>query len=533
VPKEATDAGARLPFEAAETGSVSPMTAPLPEDTLRPGTAAEAARLRAALHDAGFVSEVAGGPQQLHAGSTKRNGAWQLAEGLDPTSPLVTLLTMWQLGQPVAADAAAAAFRLDSTRLIELGLIRHAGEGTVAAEVVIAVHDGLWFASDSTLIRATLPMADNFVMPITGSSLALAGCIPADHAGTVLDLGTGNGILAVAASRHAGRVVGTDVNRRALSMARFNAWLNDATNVEFREGSLYDPVAGEQFDLVMANPPFVVSPDAGALFRDGRGGADEMSRDVVSQAGRVLRPGGLAFVMVNWGVREGEQVFDRLRSWVEGRGVDAVAIANATDDGETYARRWLEMNDKSASPADIERWTQHYQALAIRAIGTGVIVLRRQHGDEGTPWFANFAAPLIKTRKKADHFAQLFALQDFLHGLAGDEADPQPLLCRVLRPAEGHELYRTYVYRDGAYQACEARARIGVGFPFAGSLEVGVAELLSRCDRGRPLAELLSELAVERGIEPSEMVAGALPSVRKMVALGLLLPPEVPDLPAD
>ncbi len=229
-------------------------------------------------------------------------------------------------------------------------------------------------------------------------------------------------------------------------------------------------------------------------------------------------------------VRNGEHVFDRLRSWVEGTGIDTLVVVNATEDGETYARRWLEMNGKKAEPAAIEQWTQHYQALGIRYIGTGVMALRRRHPDGGTPWFANFVAPLIKSPRKADHFRQLMALQDFLGDVAGDEADPGPLLSCALRPAEGHELFRTHVFRDGAYQPTDAKARIGNAFPFAGSLDLGTAELLSRCGRDRPLGAVLAELAAEHGIDPAGMEARAIPSVRKMITLGLLLPPEIADL---
>jgi SAM-dependent methyltransferase len=510
------------------------MTAVLTDEPLRPGTAAEAVQLRSALSAAGFTSEPAG--RRTGATGTddgRPHAIEELPAGLDPGSPLGTLLTMWQLGQPVPRSAAGAALGVGADRLVELGLVRHAGEGRVAAEVVIARHEGLWFACDSMLLRGAEPMADNFVLPVTGSSLALAGCVPSDPVGSTLDLGTGCGIQAMLAARHSERVVGTDVNGRALCLGRFNVWLNGVGNVELRRGSLYEPVAGERFDLLVANPPFVVSPESGLLFRDGQGGADEISRDVVRQAGAALRPGGLGVVMVNWVVHEGERLFDPLRSWVDGTGVDTVVLVNSNDDGETYARRWLEMNGSNATPEDMDRWTRHYRTLGIAAIATGVIVVRRQHPDDGSPWFAHFAAPLIKGRVKADHFRQLVALQDFLHGIAADSCDPRPLLSRVLRPAEGHELCRTHVYRDGAYQASEARARLGVGFPFAGGLEAGTAELLSRCDGGGTLAEVLSSLAGERGIELDDLVRGAMPSVRNMLALGLLLPPEVPDLAAS
>jgi 16S rRNA (guanine1207-N2)-methyltransferase len=74
----------------------------------------------------------------------------------------------------------------------------------------------------------------------------------------VLDLGCGWGAIGIAAAKSApdGRVVLTDVNRRAARLARGNIERNRVANAEVRVGSLYAPVAGETFDVIATNPPF-------------------------------------------------------------------------------------------------------------------------------------------------------------------------------------------------------------------------------------------------------------------------------------
>jgi 16S rRNA (guanine1207-N2)-methyltransferase len=74
----------------------------------------------------------------------------------------------------------------------------------------------------------------------------------------VLDLGCGWGPVGVAAARSArdGHVVLTEVNRRAARLARLNLERNRVTNAEVRVGPLYDPVAGETFDVIASNPPY-------------------------------------------------------------------------------------------------------------------------------------------------------------------------------------------------------------------------------------------------------------------------------------
>ncbi len=72
----------------------------------------------------------------------------------------------------------------------------------------------------------------------------------------VLDLGCGYGPIGIVASRFVDYVVMTDVNRRAVSIAKKNLKINGVRNAEVRwGGSLYEPVAGEKFDSIITNPP--------------------------------------------------------------------------------------------------------------------------------------------------------------------------------------------------------------------------------------------------------------------------------------
>ena len=80
--------------------------------------------------------------------------------------------------------------------------------------------------------------------------------IPPDAA--VLDMGTGSGICAVIAARHARRVVAVDINPAAVRCAKVNALLNHVEHkIDVRYGDLFAPVAGERFDVILFNPPFL------------------------------------------------------------------------------------------------------------------------------------------------------------------------------------------------------------------------------------------------------------------------------------
>jgi release factor glutamine methyltransferase len=76
----------------------------------------------------------------------------------------------------------------------------------------------------------------------------------------VLDLCTGSGLIAISAAlAHDAEAVAVDVSRRAVWAARLNAALN-GVRIRAVQGDLLDAVAGEQFDLIASNPPYLPGP---------------------------------------------------------------------------------------------------------------------------------------------------------------------------------------------------------------------------------------------------------------------------------
>src|SRR5205085_7429757 len=121
----------------------------------------------------------------------------------------------------------------------------------------------------------------DWVAGIHPPSVTLAKLTVRRRVARALDVGTGNGIQALLASRHARDVVATDLNARALGMADLNARLNGIGNIEFRRGSFFEPVAGERYDLITVNPPYVISPEARYAYRDSGLLGDTVSREAV------------------------------------------------------------------------------------------------------------------------------------------------------------------------------------------------------------------------------------------------------------
>lgn len=142
--------------------------------------------------------------------------------------------------------------------------------------------------------------------------------IPADTAARVLDLGTGSGAiaLAIASERPRAHLVAVDASEVALGFARRNASAAGIANFEARLGDWFAPVAGESFDLVVSNPPYIAVGDphlaAGDLRHEptsalasGLDGLDAV-RAIVAAAPGHLRPG--AWLLLEHGHEQGAAV---------------------------------------------------------------------------------------------------------------------------------------------------------------------------------------------------------------------------------
>lgn len=474
------------------------------------------ARLRAALETHGYLGPEAErvlGPSfgEHHLRTDLPLYLRRLAE----PRPLHVLVKLFGLYVPVGEDEARAS--LDPLGLEEaagLGLVEVAG-GSVRARVGLAATGRLVVARDRP--RDGLPLRPDHVLGLNRPALLLAALTPRDPVASVLDLGCGGGVQALLAAPHARRVVGTDVNPRALGFARFNAQLNSVGNAEWREGDLFAPVAEDRFSLVVANPPFTVSPDRRFAFRDGGREGDDLSRDVVRGAARHLEDGGMALVLCSWILRAGERWEDPLRRWVADCGCDAWLLQSAVEDPLHYAAGWNRGADADYGAA-LDRWTAYYREQGAEAIGLGAVVLRRR---EGRGWVRADELSSDPAAGAGEHVRRVFAAEDFLQARPGDEA----LLDAAFRVAAdvrlGQELR---VAGDGRFEADRAELTLDGGLGFRGRADPMTLELLRQCDGRQPLRGVMAAIGQRTGHDPQRIAAAVLGAVRQLAGLGFLLP---------
>lgn len=255
-------------------------------------------------------------------------------------------------------------------------------EGTVAYDIIPHVISGedRWVFSnvDASMVQH-VPGPDH-VLGVGAASLSLLSTVPLDPVESLLDLGTGSGVQILGQLGVVKRAVGTDVHPRALDFAR--ATLAGEPGVELREGSWFEPVAGEKFDRIVANPPFVVGlPSIGHVYRDSGLSLDGASELVVSQLAEHLNPGGTAHVLAAWVHTDKERWQTRVASWLPDNGVCAWIVQRDVVDPEMYVGTWL--RDESIDPRSPEAeertrvWLDYFAEHGVTGIGFGYVAVQR------------------------------------------------------------------------------------------------------------------------------------------------------------
>jgi hypothetical protein len=429
---------------------------------------------------------------------------------LGDADELAVLLRLFLLGVPVTRA------RLDElvstqlqTRLTGAGLLLPDAE-VVHGAARLVPHDELLIASDHA--GAAEAHADH-VPGVHRPSVALAHLTVRGQGERALDLCTGNGIQAILLAAHAGHVVATDVNVRALAYAAFNAALNGAGNVETRAGSFFEPIEGEQFDLVVANPPYVVSPESTYLFRDGGMSGDAVSEHVVRATPAALAPGAFASVLIAWAL-DPDDPAERPQNWLEGSCCDAFLLHTSTDDPIETATVWnRDLLDRPESYAEaLDRWLAYYRELGIEHLGYACLVLRKR-GDGRDGWLEALQLPRAALRPAGRHVRQLFETHDRLSEIDSDTV----LLDRRLRVVDDAVVTQDTRFAGGRWHAENLTLRLENGLPFSAELDPPTARLIRELDGTRTLSEALAA-----AVDSDATRQTGLSLARRMLEIGFL-----------
>lgn len=444
------------------------------------------------------------------------------------TEPVALLTRLFGLGLALTPDEVTLALpRTRAEGLAALGLARIEGD---AARALVDLrphateHDSWWVVSDLPELQAGGgPLPEDHVLGIGGASVTLAAWTPRPEVARALDIGTGCGVQALHLTHHAEQVVATDISERALEFARFTCALN-GVELDLRHGSLTEPVAEEEFDLIVSNPPFVITPRTEEVpvyeYRDGGVEADGITSGLIGQVAARLAPGGMAQMLGNWEIGPDEDWRDRVRPWLEGLGVDAWVVLREVQDPAEYAETWA--RDGGHTPGDGQyeamygAWLDDFAARGTASIGFGVITLHRSE-VEREPWVALDEARGQVDAAMGPHVLAGVRARTWLAEHSDDE-----LLDIAWRYADDVTQERYYA-RPGDPDPHVVLVRQGGGLRRAFQVDTVTAGLVGVCDGELTARQGLAGIAVLTEADQGDLARQVLPVLRDLVADGLLV----------
>lgn len=339
---------------------------------------------------------------------------------------LATIIALFLLGDPVlAADIDAALPTLGAAGLARLGLLEDGdndrseavthgtgngtgGTGLVRASVDLRpystdVAGELYVVSDLGAFQRPGVLRRDHVLGIGGASLTLVRSTERREVAAALDVGTGCGIQTFHLLSHAQHVTATDLSARALATTRFNLVLNaraldlnpfdPEARVTLVQGSLLEPVAGQEFDLVVSNPPFVITPrhtdekgEDRFTYRDGGKAGDRLVSELITALPTVMAPGATAHLLANWEIPDTPDTdpakiwFERVAQWIA-PGTGAWVIQREIQDVCEYAETWLrdasQQRDLEAYDASYRDYLADFTSRRVGWVGFGMVRLER------------------------------------------------------------------------------------------------------------------------------------------------------------
>jgi methylase of polypeptide subunit release factors len=472
------------------------------------------------------------------------------AQGEPRTAALAAVVRFWLLTVPQDVKVLDAALpRTRTEGLVALGLAETAETGVSAAADLRpsgwdSNEDGsggaeLWVASDLAAHQRPGVLRHDHVLGIGQASTTLVQTTIRRHAAKALDLGTGCGIQTFHLLHHSEHVTATDISERALAFTRFNILLNaealyvDPARPEDRVslllGSLLEPVAGELFDLVVSNPPFVITPRTAGeaagdqfTYRDGGLPGDDIVASLVSSLPDVLAPGGTAQLLGNWEITAGESWEGRPQSWAS-PDTDVWFIQREQVGPEQYAETWLqdasENRDRKHYQVAYAAYLDDFASRNVDGIGFGMIWLRRPAaGTRRLCRFEEITYPIEQPLRP--HLGAAVGRADWL---AANEISAAHLVVADDVTEERHQ-------RPGAEHPGVILLRQGAGLRRTNLLSTELAGFVSACDgdlsAGQIIGALEALLGEYEGFDGDSFRAGLLTEVANLVRDGFLLPVE-------
>lgn len=475
-------------------------------------TPAEFRALAAGLAQIDFTQETVAARLGLH-GALDYEAVRALPPRRDhPSDALEVMLRLFVLGTAVGGLEIKKHLHSRFTSLLKdfnlLGRSPKQPGQWAALAMLYPLHD-IWIASDRWNSPDGSPYQSfsDIVYPANANNtLEFLNWLPRDPCENFLELCAGTGVLALLAAKHfAKHAWATDIAPRSVRFAEFNRRLNGLENVIVKQGDLYDPVRGLQFDRIVAHPPYMPSLKAAEVYYDGGPDGELITGTTIREMGDFLRPGGRLFLQT-LGTDRKDATFDqRVRAWLGG--------SSEQFDVAIIARRMVEPHQFATSTAlrdgggvDLaEKWKAFFRKAEIVRLVYGLLALERKTRP---------GAPFTVHRMVGEHSG--LAEAEWLMRWEAESASAEGRTRLLdLKPMASARAELRVTHRKVEGELVPSNATLSTDYPFALECKSPpwVGYLLALCDSSRTVRQLCAEFKERKFIHadtPEEEFASYL-----------------------
>lgn len=232
-----------------------------------------------------------------------------------------------------------------------------------------------WFTRDGAESEPPADFVYPAITPNTAEFLAALPPSPCDH---FLELCSGAGVAALAASPYARHAWAVDITERSTQAAEFNRLLNGFDNVTVMKGDCYEGLEDLQFDRIVAHPPYMPVAQTAQVFYDGGEDGEQVTRRIVQGLPRHLRPGGCFYCLALGSNRKGAPFEQRLRAWLgESQADFDVAVIERRAQEPKDAALMYAMKSRGGFPA-FNLMRDSFSSLGIESLSYGWIIIQRR-----------------------------------------------------------------------------------------------------------------------------------------------------------
>jgi len=211
------------------------------------------------------------------------------------------------------------------------------------------------------------------IMKVSGSTKFLVSNISSQHSKLSLEIGTGVGYIAMQLAKHSDMVIATDINMEALKLAKFNAEQNGINNIQFICCDMFASFKEHKFDLIVSNPPFVISPDNDQTFRDNDFLGDGFMQWLINEIPNFLSYTGKSCIIGDIINHKNVDFDTKMEDWFDHNNCSNLVIQYLNTNIKKYIRRWI------SDIENIQEWEDYYTEHNVKSLVYCLITMQKSN----------------------------------------------------------------------------------------------------------------------------------------------------------